>query len=329
MMDYGTGVIMAVPAHDTRDFEFADQFNLPIKPVVKSKDIPFEGDGAHINSSKEDLDINGLNNKAAGEKVMDWLEKNKQGQRKTQYKLRDWLFSRQRYWGEPFPLVKGKNGMEPVPDKELPVVLPPVADYQPSEKGESPLARVADFIRHKDSKGRPAERETDTMPSSAASSWYFLRYLDPKNDTRPFDFEAQKYWMPVDLYIGGTEHSVGHLLYARFWHKVLYDEGLVSHKEPFKKLAHQGIVLGEDGHRMSKSRGNGISPDPVREQYGADALRVYICFLGPFEKDKLWSSKGIEGTRRFLDRVWRFAWEIQRSQSQSQSFSGKRFSSDN
>ena len=319
MMDYGTGVIMAVPAHDTRDFEFASQFNLPIKPVVKSKDLPFEGDGVHINSSIKGLDINGLSNKAAGEKVTAWLEKNKQGQKKTQYKLRDWLFSRQRYWGEPFPLVKGKNGIEPVPDEELPVVLPPVADYQPSEKGESPLARVKEFVRHKDSKGQPAERETDTMPSSAASSWYFLRYLDPKNDTEPFRFESQKYWMPVDLYIGGTEHSVGHLLYARFWHKVLYDEGLVSHKEPFKKLSHQGVVLGEDGHRMSKSKGNGVSPDPVREQYGADALRVYICFLGPFEKDKLWSSKGIEGPRRFLDRVWRLA---QESKGQSHNLSG-------
>lgn len=309
MMDYGTGVIMAVPAHDSRDFEFATQFNLPIKPVVKSEDLPFEGDGSHINSSTQELDINGLGNKAAGEKVIAWLEKNKKGQKKVQYKLRDWLFSRQRYWGEPFPLVKGKNGIEPVPDEELPVLLPPVADYQPSEKGESPLARVREFVDYKDSKGQPARRETDTMPSSAASSWYFLRYLDPGNNSQPFHFDAQKYWMPVDLYIGGAEHSVGHLLYARFWHKVLYDEGLVSHKEPFKKLSHQGVVLGEDGHRMSKSRGNGVSPDPVREEYGADALRVYILFLGPFEKDKLWSSKGIEGSRRFLDRVWRFARE--------------------
>ncbi|MCY4513023.1 MAG: class I tRNA ligase family protein, partial [Bdellovibrionales bacterium] len=318
MMDYGTGVIMAVPAHDSRDFEFATQFNLPIKSVIKSKDLPFEGDGSHINSSTQELDINGLDNKAAGEKIVVWLEENKKGQKKVQYKLRDWLFSRQRYWGEPFPLVRGKNGIEPVPDEELPVLLPPVADYQPSEKGESPLARVKEFVDYKDSKGQPAKRETDTMPSSAASSWYFLRYLDPGNDSQPFRFEFQKYWMPVDLYIGGTEHSVGHLLYARFWHKVLYDEGLVSHKEPFKKLSHQGVVLGEDGHRMSKSRGNGVSPDPVREEYGADALRVYILFLGPFEKDKLWSSKGIEGSRRFLDRVWRFARE---SKDQQQTLS--------
>ena len=318
MMDYGTGVIMAVPAHDIRDFEFANQFDLPIKPVVKSKEIPFEGDGLHINSSTEGLNINGLNNKAAGEKVIAWLEKNKRGQRKIQYKLRDWLFSRQRYWGEPFPLVRGEEGIEPVPDKELPVRLPPVADYQPSEKGESPLARVKEFIHHRDSKGRPAKRDTDTMPGSAASSWYFLRYLDPQNKEEPFSFEAQKYWMPVDLYIGGAEHSVGHLLYSRFWHKVLYDEGLVSHKEPFKKLAHQGVILGEDGYRMSKSRGNGVNPDPVRKQYGADALRTYICFLGPFEKDKPWSSQGIEGTRRFLERVWRFAEE---SKNQRQSLS--------
>ena len=309
MMDYGTGVIMAVPAHDTRDFEFAKKFNLPVKAVVKSQEIPFEGDAPHINSSIEGLNINGLNNKVAGEKIILWLEKTGQGQKKIQYKLRDWLFSRQRYWGEPFPLVKGKEGIEPVPDEELPVVLPPVVDYQPSEKGESPLARAKEFIKYKNSKGQPAQRETDTMPGSAASSWYFLRYLNPKDKTQPFSFDAQKYWMPVDLYVGGAEHSVGHLLYARFWQKVLYDEGLVSHKEPFKKLAHQGVILGEDGYRMSKSRGNGVNPDPVREKYGADTLRLYICFLGPFEKDKPWSSEGIEGSRRFLDRLWRFARE--------------------
>ena len=310
MMDYGTGVIMAVPAHDARDFEFAGKFNLPVKTVIQCDTLPFEADGLHINSKTKDLNINGLNNKEAILKVIAFLEKTKQGERKTQYKLRDWLFSRQRYWGEPFPLVKNKDGrFEPVPDEELPVRLPAVADYQPSREGESPLARIKEFIQHKDSKGRPAKREADTMPGYAASSWYFLRYLDPENDTKPFDFEAQKYWMPVDLYVGGAEHSVGHLLYARFWQKVLYDEGLVSHEEPFLKLIHQGDVLGEDGYRMSKSRGNGVNPDPLREQYGADTLRVYICFLGPFEKDKPWSSKGIEGSRRFLERLWRRALE--------------------
>lgn len=318
MMDYGTGVIMAVPAHDERDFEFARKFNLPIKAIIQCDELPFEADGLHINSKTKDLDINSLNNKEAIEKVILFLEKTKQGQRKIQYKLRDWLFSRQRYWGEPFPLVKGKQGIEPVPDEELPVKLPAVADYQPSKEGESPLARVKEFVQHKDSKGRPAQRETDTMPGYAASSWYFLRYLDPKNDIKPFDFEAQKYWMPVDLYVGGAEHSVGHLFYARFWQKVFYDEGLVSHEEPFLKLIHQGDMLGEDGHRMSKSRGNGVNPDPLRERYGADTLRIYICFLGPFEKDKPWSSKGIEGSRRFLERLWRRA---QESKGQSQKLS--------
>ena len=318
MMDYGTGVIMAVPAHDERDFEFARKFNLPVKTVVQCNQLPFEADGPHINSQTKDLDINSLNNKEAIEKVITFLEKTRQGERKTQYKLRDWLFSRQRYWGEPFPLVKGKDGIEPVPDEELPVRLPAVADYQPSEEGESPLARVQEFVQHRDSKGRPSQRETDTMPGSAASSWYFLRYLDPKSRTKPFDFEAQKYWMPVDLYVGGAEHSVGHLLYARFWQKVLYDEGLVSHEEPFQKLIHQGDILGEDGYRMSKSRGNGVNPDPLKEQYGADTLRIYICFLGPLEKDKPWSSKGIEGSRRFLERLWRLALE---SKGQSQTLS--------
>ena len=318
MMDYGTGMIMAVPAHDERDFEFATVYNLPIKAVLQARDIPFDGDGPHINSSVKGLDLNGLNNKSAKEKIIEWLEKEGKGEKKIQYKLRDWLFSRQRYWGEPFPLIKGEKGIEPVPDEELPVSLPLVADYQPSEKGESPLARVEEFISCRDSKGQPAQRETDTMPGSAASSWYFLRYLDPNNSKEAFGFEAQKYWMPVDLYVGGAEHSVGHLLYARFWQKVLYDEGLVSHKEPFKKLAHQGVILGEDGYRMSKSRGNGVNPDPVREQYGADAIRVYICFLGPFEKDKPWSSTGIEGSRRFLDRLYRFAVE---SKGQTQNLS--------
>ena len=308
LMDYGTGAIMSVPAHDERDYEFAKHFNLKILPVIQKEGahLPFEGEGVVFNSQCESLSLNGLNSKKAIQKMIDYLEKTKKGKRKTQFKLRDWLFSRQRYWGEPFPVFKNEKGdYELIPDKELPVALPATADYEPSEKGEAPLARIKDFVKYK-GKG---ERETDTMPGSAGSSWYFLRYTDPHNNKEAFNFEEQKYWMPVDLYVGGAEHSVGHLLYSRFWQKVLFEEGLVSHKEPFKKLAHQGTILGEDGFRMSKSRGNGINPDELREKVGADCLRLYICFLGPFEKDKPWSSSGLEGIQRFLDRYYRFAKE--------------------
>ena len=304
LMDYGTGSVMAVPAHDERDFEFAKKYKLPIQQVIECETLPYEGDGIHIHSSYKDFSLNNLKNKESIELVIQYLQKKKLGQKKIQYKLRDWLFSRQRYWGEPFPIVHASEGAQAVPDAELPVELPPIANYEPTEKGEPPLARQENFVNYKKDKGK---RETDTMPGSAASSWYFLRYLDPYNTDAPFSFESQKYWMPVDLYVGGSEHSVGHLLYSRFWHKVLYDEGLVSHKEPFKKLVHQGVIIGEDGHRMSKSRGNGVSPDQLREEYGADAIRVYMCFLGPFDKDKPWSSQGILGSRRFLDRVWRLS----------------------
>ena len=306
LMNYGTGVVMAVPAHDERDFEFAQNKGLKVYQVVQSETLPFEGDGKHINSKTKDFSIEGLNTEQASKKIISYLEKNQLGKQKLNYKLRDWLFSRQRYWGEPFPIIQTKEGHEVVDDSHLPVLLPELADYSPSEQGESPLARTTSFIECKDSQGRPAKRETDTMPGSAASSWYFLRYLDPQNNQAAFSSEEEKYWMPVDLYVGGAEHSIGHLLYARFWHKVLYDEGLVSTKEPFKKLAHQGVILGHDGHRMSKSRGNGVNPDEVKEKFGADALRVYICFLGPFDKDKPWSDEGLEGSRRFLDRAWRF-----------------------
>ena len=316
LMDYGTGAIMAVPAHDERDYEFAIQFNLKILPVIQSEKLPFEGEGTYINSEHKEISLQGLSKISACEKMIFYLEKTKKGKRQIQYKLRDWLFSRQRYWGEPFPVVTDKEGNRfLVPNEELPVELPPVADYEPSEKGEPPLARVQGFVNYKNQ----GQRETDTMPSSAASSWYFLRYTDPQNDKAPFDFEEQKYWMPVDLYVGGSEHNVGHLLYSRFWQKVLFDEGLVSHKEPFKKLVHQGVILGEDGFRMSKSRGNGINPDDgLRQEYGADCLRLYICFLGPFDKDKPWSSKGIEGIYRFLDRYYRFA---QNSREKNEEFS--------
>lgn len=303
-MDYGTGAVMAVPAHDTRDFEFAKKFKLPILPVIEHKTLPFTGDGNHINSENKELSLNGLQNEEACQKIIKYFQKTKQGQKTTQYKLRDWLFSRQRYWGEPIPLIhKEDASVEMVSDEELPVLLPETANYEPSLKGEPPLARIPSFINYKNTN---AKRDANTMPSSAASSWYFLRYTDPHNKKQAFDFEAQKYWMPVDLYVGGSEHSVGHLLYSRFWQHVLYDEGLVSHKEPFKKLVHQGSILGADGFRMSKTRGNGVSTDEVREKYGADVVRLYICFLGPFDKDKPWSDKGIEGCHRFVEKAWSY-----------------------
>jgi leucyl-tRNA synthetase len=305
LMDYGTGAIMAVPGHDSRDFAFAKKFELPIVRVLDGGDgeLPFEGDGTLVNSGP----LNGLGKSAAIQKAIDILEAKKLGRKQVQYKLRDWLFSRQRYWGEPFPIVDmEKTGLRGVAYDELPVLLPAVADYEPTEKGEPPLARVADFVNYTDPKtGEKGHRITDTMPGSAGSSWYFLRYTDPRNDKAPFAFEKQRYWMPVDLYVGGPEHTVGHLLYARFWQKVLFDCGLVSHDEPIQKLAHQGVVTGPDGQRMSKSRGNVVNPDDVRAEYGADATRMYICFLGPFDKDKPWATTGIAGVHRFLDRVWR------------------------
>lgn len=303
LMDYGTGAIMAVPGHDSRDFEFATQFKLPIVRVLESsEELPFEGDGKLVNSEF----LNGLDKKQAIEKMIQHLEEKKLGEKEIQYKFRDWLFSRQRYWGEPFPVVHfPKKGLKTLPKEELPVLLPKVADYQPSEKGEAPLARNQDWVKYTDKDGEIGSRETDTMPGSAGSSWYFLRFTDPHNDTDAFDFEAQKYWMPVDLYVGGPEHTVGHLLYARFWQKVLFDVGLVSHDEPFKKLAHQGMILGADGEKMSKSRGNVVNVDEIYSKYGADTLRAYICFLGPLDKDKPWNDHGIDGVRRFLDRIWR------------------------
>lgn len=304
LMDYGTGAIMAVPGHDTRDFEFAQKFSLPVIRVLESNDpLPFEGEGKLINSEF----LNGLSKTDAIQRMIQHLEDRKLGTRRVEYKLRDWLFSRQRYWGEPFPVVHfPKAGMKTVPANELPVLLPEVANYEPSETGEAPLARNTDWVRYTDAAtGEVGSRETDTMPGSAGSSWYFLRYTDPQNDSAPFSFESQKYWMPVDLYVGGPEHTVGHLLYARFWQKVLFDVGLVSSEEPFQKLAHQGMILGPDGEKMSKSRGNVINPDEVRNKYGADALRCFILFLGPMDRDKLWQESGIDGVNRFLDRLWR------------------------
>jgi leucyl-tRNA synthetase len=302
MMGYGTGAIMAVPGHDSRDFEFAKKFDLPIHRVIESdSELPFEGDGKLVNSGF----LNGLIGDAAITRAIKEVEDKKLGQKTVNYRLRDWLFSRQRYWGEPFPVVRFPSGdLKCVPTQELPILLPAVADYEPSDKGESPLARVKDWVSTK-LDGQEVARETDTMPGSAGSSWYFLRYTDPTNEGEPFSFEAQNYWMPVDLYLGGAEHTVGHLLYARFWQKVLFDCGLVSHDEPFKKLIHQGMILGPDGEKMSKSRGNVINPDSVIEEHGADSLRMYEMFMGPLDKDKPWSEQGVEGVRRFLDRVYR------------------------
>ena len=304
LMDYGTGAIMAVPGHDSRDFEFAQKFSLPVKRVLQSEqDLPFEGDGKLVNSGF----LDGMGKAQAITKMIEFLSEKKIGEKLVQYKLRDWLFSRQRYWGEPFPVVHyPSKGITTLPKNELPVLLPEVADYQPSAEGEAPLARNKEWMKYTNKEtGEVGMRETDTMPGSAGSSWYFLRFTDPHNENDPFSNEAQKYWMPVDLYVGGPEHTVGHLLYARFWQKVLFDVGLVSHDEPFQKLAHQGMILGQDGEKMSKSRGNVIPADEIREKIGADSLRTFICFMGPLDKDKPWSPTGIEGVRRFLDRIIR------------------------
>ncbi len=297
LMDYGTGAIMAVPGHDERDFEFATKFEIPILRVLESEEeLPFMGDGKVCNSDF----LDGLDKQSAIEKITTHIQGKGLGHKTIQFKLRDWLFSRQRYWGEPFPILhKGGKALE-IPLEELPVVLPEVANYEPTEDGRPPLSQNQDWVNYND-----GERETDTMPGSAGSSWYFLRYFDPKNSKMFADPEKQRYWMPVDLYVGGPEHTVGHLLYSRFWTKVLYDAGLCPVDEPFKKLAHQGMLLGLDGEKMSKSRGNVVNPDEVRDQYGADALRCFILFLGPMDRDKPWNPNGINGVRKFLERVWR------------------------
>lgn len=297
MMDYGTGAIMAVPGHDERDFEFAKQFSLPIVRVLESEtELPFTGEGKLCNSDF----LNGLSKNEAIQKMILFLEEKNLGQKQIQYKLRDWLFSRQRYWGEPFPIYHTEQGLKAVELNELPIVLPEVANYEPSDSGEAPLANNKSWVHTE--KGR---RETDTMPGAAGSSWYFFRYADPHNTEAPFTKEAAQYWLPVDLYVGGPEHTVGHLLYSRFWTKVLFDAGLSPVNEPFKKLAHQGMILGPDGEKMSKSRGNVIPADEVAKDYGVDALRCFVCFLGPLDKDKPWSSTGIDGVKRFLDRIYR------------------------
>jgi len=367
---YGTGAIMAVPAHDERDYAFAKTFKLPIIEVISGGDVTqeaFTGDGVNVNSANAEISINGLPTPEAKKKITAWLEGKGIGQAKVNYKLRDWLFSRQRYWGEPFPIVFVDGEPRPLPADVLPLMLPEVASYKPSGTGESPLATITDWINTTDpTTGERAVRETNTMPQWAGSCWYYLRYIDPKNAQRLVDPAKENYWMPVDLYVGGAEHAVLHLLYARFWHKVLYDAGVVSTKEPFQRLVNQGMILGEmeytafydeagqpvsaefageehhdirthaklKGERveddfvekkgdffvlkennairvnarafkMSKSRGNVINPDDVVRDYGADTLRLYEMFMGPLEQVKPWSMKGVEGTHRFLNRVWR------------------------
>ncbi len=304
---YGTGAIMAVPAHDQRDYEFAKKFDLPIVQVLDGAEIETEahtGEGQLINSGF----LNGMDKKTAITKMIAWLEEKKLGNKKIQYKLRDWLFSRQRYWGEPFPMLKYEDGTIRCLDAdELPVALPQVEKYEPSGTGESPLATIDEWLWIIDPKtGKKARRETNTMPQWAGSCWYYLRFIDPTNTEKAWDLDLENYWMPVDLYVGGVEHAVLHLLYARFWHKVLFDLGLVSTKEPFQKLVNQGLILGEDGEKMSKSRGNVVNPDDIVKEFGADSLRLYEMFMGPLEKVKPWQTNGVKGVYNFLNRSFKF-----------------------
>lgn len=306
LVSYGTGAIMAVPAHDERDYEFATAFGLDIVPVLEGGDISkeaFTGDGPHINSDF----LNGLNKVDGIAKAIEWLEQKGVGEKKISYRLRDWLFSRQRYWGEPIPMIHWEDGtITPVPEEELPLMLPKTDNIRPSGTGESPLANIAEWVNVVDPEtGKKGRRETNTMPQWAGSSWYFLRYIDPTNTEAIADPELLKRWLPVDIYIGGAEHAVLHLLYARFWHKVLYDLGVVHTKEPFQKLFNQGMILGEGNEKMSKSKGNVVNPDEIIDSHGADTLRLYEMFMGPLEASVAWSTNGLDGARRFLDRIWR------------------------
>ncbi|MDT2768928.1 leucine--tRNA ligase [Globicatella sulfidifaciens] len=303
LSSYGTGAVMAVPAHDERDFEFATKHQLPIKRVVEGGDLPFVDNGVHIESDF----INGLENEAAIKKMIEWLEAEGVGEHQVNYRLRDWLFSRQRYWGEPIPVIHWEDGTTTlVPEEELPVMLPKTDEIKPSGTGESPLAKIEEWVNVVDPEtGMKGKRETHTMPQWAGSSWYFLRYIDPTNEEAIASPEKLAKWMPVDLYIGGAEHAVLHLLYARFWHKFLYDLGIVQTKEPFQKLFNQGMILGANNEKMSKSKGNVVNPDDVVNEFGADTLRVYEMFMGPLDASIAWSEKGLEGSRRFLDRVYR------------------------
>ena len=303
---YGTGAIMAVPAHDERDYEFAKEFNLSIKEVVSGGNIEeaaYTEDGVLVNSDF----LNGLNKEEAIAKAIEWFEANGKGEGKVTYRLRDWLFSRQRYWGEPIPMIHWEDGtMTPVPEEQLPLELPKTTNIHPSGTGESPLANIEEWVNVVDPEtGMKGRRETNTMPQWAGSSWYYLRYIDPHNTEAIADPELIKKWMPVDIYVGGAEHAVLHLLYARFWHKVLYDLGVVHTKEPFQKLFNQGMILGEGNIKMSKSLGNVINPDDIVNSHGADTLRLYEMFMGPLDAAKEWTTNGVDGARRFLDRVWR------------------------
>ena len=303
LASYGTGAIMAVPAHDERDYAFATKFGLDIIPVLEGGDVSkeaFTGDGLHINSDF----LNGLNKEDAIEKITAWLVEKGIGEKRVNYKLREWIFARQRYWGEPIPIVHIGDDMVVLEDKDLPLVLPELKDYSPSKTGASPLDKATDWV-NVTINGKQGKRETSTMPGSAASSWYFLRYIDPHNNEEFANQELLKHWLPVDIYVGGPEHAVGHLLYSRFWNNYLYNKGLVPVKEPFKKLVHQGMILGPNGVKMSKSKGNVINPDDMVREYGTDALRTYEMFMGPLDSDKPWDPNGIAGSKNFLDRVWR------------------------
>ncbi|MES0490255.1 MAG: leucine--tRNA ligase [Leptospirales bacterium] len=310
LITYGTGAIMAVPGHDQRDYDFAKAFDIPVKFVISSDGKPYTSDSEAFTENGISIDsgfITGLKSKEAIQTMIEHLEKEKIGFGKIQYRLRDWLFSRQRYWGEPIPISTDSKSRYHY-DKELPLKLPPSDDFKPAGTGESPLANILDWVEYKDDQGNTYKRETNTMPQWAGSSWYYLRFADPKNFDNLIDAKNEKYWLGdtgVDLYVGGAEHAVLHLLYARFWHKVLYDYGLVTSCEPFKKLVHQGLILGTDGSKMSKSRGNVVSPDDVVASHGADAFRLFEMFMGPLEQMKPWSERGIEGVYRFLTRVWR------------------------
>ncbi|MGA2622373.1 MAG: leucine--tRNA ligase [Bacteroidota bacterium] len=310
MLTYGTGAIMAVPGHDQRDYDFAKRYDLPIVEVVAGGDLgkaAYTEEGVAVNSANDEVSLNGLPTAGAKERMTVWLEHKGIGKRAVKYKLRDWLFSRQRYWGEPFPLVYLDDGtVKALPESDLPILLPDIESYKPTGTGESALATAADWLNTVDPEtGKHARRETHTMPQWAGSCWYYLRYLDPLNGKEFVSPEKERYWMPIDLYVGGAEHAVLHLLYARFWHKILYDLAYVSTKEPFTRLVNQGTILGEDGQKMSKSRGNVVNPDDVVKEYGADAMRLFEMFMGPLEDTKPWSTRGVEGVYRFLNRVWR------------------------
>ena len=303
LASYGTGAIMAVPAHDERDYAFAKKFGLDIIPVLDGGDVSkeaFTGDGLHINSDF----LNGLNKEDAINKIIAWLEEKGIGEKKVNYKLREWIFARQRYWGEPIPIVHVGDDMIVLDDKDLPLILPVLEDYRPSKSGASPLEKATDWV-NVEINGKKGKRETSTMPGSAGSSWYFLRYIDPNNNEEIANQELLKHWLPVDLYVGGPEHAVGHLLYSRFWNNYLYNKGIVPVKEPFAKLRHQGMILGSNGEKMSKSKGNVVNPDDMVKQYGADSLRIYEMFMGPIDAAKPWDPNGIAGSKNFLDRVWR------------------------